>query len=195
MSPLILLFLWTDSTKLFRYLRLVNKDRSEEERPFWYKHKNDDALFMVTTSEKRRKQDVIRTGSWAAEEMMRGGCRGGGGEYRWHSPMVQTCWGSVLRTERYIYIFCVLPHLESTPLGRVEHQEAFEEVLAVGGHVERDAVLSSEHSLTQLLQTRSRKWARHWNMHERSFSLIDTGNEHMDLSLMVEDVRGHWCGL
>ena len=39
--------------------------------------------------------------------------------------------GSVLRIERYIYIFCVLPHLESTPLGRVEHQEAFEEVLAV----------------------------------------------------------------
>lgn len=32
----------------------MNKDRSEEERPFWYKHKNDDALFMVTTSEKRR---------------------------------------------------------------------------------------------------------------------------------------------
>lgn len=67
--------------------------------------------------------------------------------------MVQTCWGgSEIRTERYIYIFCVLPHLESTPLGRVEHQEALEEVLAVRGHVERDAVLPSEHTLTQLLQ-------------------------------------------
>lgn len=64
--------------------------------------------------------------------------------------MVKTCW--VLRTERYIYIFCVLPHLESTPLGWVEHQEAFEEVLAVRGHVERDAVLPSEHTLPQLLQ-------------------------------------------
>ena len=60
----------------------------------------------------------------------------------------------MLRIERYIYIFCVLPHLESTPLGRVEHQEAFEEVLTVCGHVERDAVLPSEHTLPQLLQGR-----------------------------------------
>ncbi len=58
----------------------------------------------------------------------------------------------MLRIERYIYIFCFLPHLESTPLGRVEHQEALEEVLAVCGHVERDAVLPSEHTLPQLLQ-------------------------------------------
>lgn len=56
------------------------------------------------------------------------------------------------KTEKYIYIFAVLPHLESTPLGRVEHQEAFEEVLAICGHVERDAVLSSENALPQLLQ-------------------------------------------
>lgn len=77
-----------------------------------------------------------------------------GFEDGWHSPMVQTCSGSALRTKRYIYIFCVLPHLESTPLGRVEHQEAFEEVLAVCGHVERDAVLPSEHTLPQLLQRR-----------------------------------------
>lgn len=53
--------------------------------------------------------------------------------------------------KRYIYIFGVLPHLESTPLGRVEHQEALEEVLAVGGHVEGDAVLPSEDALAQLL--------------------------------------------
>lgn len=77
-----------------------------------------------------------------------------GFEDGWHSPMVQTCSGSALRTKRYIYIFCVLPHLESTPLGRVEHQEAFEEVLAVCGHVERDAVLPSEHTLPQFLQRR-----------------------------------------
>lgn len=76
----------------------------------------------------------------------------GGAEDGWHSPMVQTCSGSELRTKKYIYIFCVLPHLESTPLGWVEHQEAFEEVLAVSGHVERDAVLPSEHTLSQLLQ-------------------------------------------
>lgn len=56
------------------------------------------------------------------------------------------------KTEKYIYIFAVLPHLESTPLGRVEHQEAFEEVLAICGHVERDAVLPSENALPQLLQ-------------------------------------------
>lgn len=65
--------------------------------------------------------------------------------------------GRVLKIERYIYIFCVLPHLESTPLGRVEHQEAFEEVLAVCGHVERDAVLPSEHTLPQLLQRGGRR--------------------------------------
>lgn len=52
-----------------------------------------------------------------------------------------------LKVSRYIYIFCVLPHLESAPLGRVEHQEAFEQVLAVCGHVEGDPVLSSEHAL------------------------------------------------
>lgn len=70
--------------------------------------------------------------------------------------------GSVLRIERYIYIFCVLPHLESTPLGRVQNQEAFKEVLAVCGHVERDAVLSSEHALTQLLQTKGERTSS-WN--------------------------------
>lgn len=104
----------------------------------------------------------IRT-LWVSEKMMQGrggGCRSrdegtgvvGEVEDRWHSSMVPTCWwGSGLRTERYIYIFGVLPHLESTPLGRVEHQEAFEEVLAVCGHVEWDAVLPSEHTLPQLL--------------------------------------------
>lgn len=53
--------------------------------------------------------------------------------------------------KRHIYIFAVLPHLESTPLGWIEHQEALEEVLAVGGHVEGDSVLPSEDALPQLL--------------------------------------------
>lgn len=44
-----------------------------------------------------------------------------------------------------------LPHLESPAFGRVEHQEALEEVLAVGGHVEGDAVLPSQHALAELL--------------------------------------------
>lgn len=48
-----------------------------------------------------------------------------------------------LRTKQHIYIFGVLPHLESTTLGRVQDQEAFQEVLAVRGHIERNAVLSS----------------------------------------------------
>ena len=142
---------------------------SNQEGQFGYKHVNDDALFMVTTSERKeervgrahRTQDTVGVGR---ETMQAGGTgtrmRGGGGgggvlervEGRWHSPMVQTCWGRVLRTKRYIYIFCVLPHLESTPLGRVEHQEALEEVLAVCGHVEGDAVLPSQHALPQLLQ-------------------------------------------
>lgn len=60
-------------------------------------------------------------------------------------------WAVPRKQKRYIYIFGVLPHLESTPLGRVEHQEALEEVLAVGGHVEGDAVLPSEDALPQLL--------------------------------------------
>ena len=73
---------------------------------------------------------------WVSEKMMQGGGMQEGdllekwridGILRWCGRAV----GSVLRIERYIYIFCVLPHLESTPLGRVEHQEAFEEVLAV----------------------------------------------------------------
>lgn len=54
--------------------------------------------------------------------------------------------------KNYIYIFCVLPHLESASLGRVEHKEALEEVLAVGGHVEGDAIFSSENTFSQLLQ-------------------------------------------
>lgn len=103
---------------------------------------------------------------WVSEKMMRGegGCRnrenGRGGCWRidgilrWFRRARE---GSVLRIEKYIYIFCVLPHLESTPLGRVEHQEAFEEVLAVCGHVERDAVLPSEHALPQLLRRENRQ--------------------------------------
>ena len=45
-----------------------------------------------------------------------------------------------------------LPHLQSPPLGWVEDQEALEEVLAVGGHVEGDTVLPPQDTLTQLLQ-------------------------------------------
>jgi len=53
---------------------------------------------------------------------------------------------------RYIYVVRVLLHLQSSPLGRVEHQEALQEVLAVRGHVEGDAVLPPQDALTQLLQ-------------------------------------------
>lgn len=103
-----------------------------------------------------REDDWGGGGGGAGAERREGGFVGEV-EDRWHSPMVQTCWRSVLRIERYIYIFCVLPHLESTPLARVEHQETFEEVLTVRGHVERDAILPSEHALPQLLQRRGRQ--------------------------------------
>lgn len=73
-------------------------------------------------------------------------------------------WFSV-RFELVIIKSCIDPSilhnlLESTPLGRVEHQETFEEVLAVCGHVERDAVLPSEHTLPQLLKILSVKGQR-----------------------------------
>lgn len=115
-----------------------------------------------------RKKDTVGVrgddaGGYRDQEEGRDGVAVGEEEDRWHSPMVQTCSGSVLRTERYIYIFCVLPHLESTPLGRVEHQEAFKEVLAVCGHVERDAVLPSEHTLPQLLQKKKKKGQQTWS--------------------------------
>lgn len=136
----------------------------------------------------------------------RRGCRsreeGKGGfvgevEDRWHSPMVQTCCGSVFRIERYIYIFCVLPHLESTPLGRVEHQEAFEEVLTVCGHVERDAVLPSEHTLPQLLQgrgTTNRKSTKHFTMRWVIFWMLNAqGNHCQSVSNIRSSRRPQHC--
>lgn len=75
-----------------------------------------------------------------------------------HFQVVPEGWGGSVGLDRakkakkrHIYIVAVLPHLESPPLGWVEHQEALEEVLAVGGHVEGDAVLPSEDALPQLL--------------------------------------------
>lgn len=61
--------------KTVRYPQL----RSKHERQFWYKQKNDDALFMVTTS-KTKEERVGRAHTenrtpWASEEMMQGGCR------------------------------------------------------------------------------------------------------------------------
>lgn len=55
--------------------RLTDEGReSEQERQFWFKHKNDDALFMVTTSERRRRvwagAHAENRTPWASEEMM-----------------------------------------------------------------------------------------------------------------------------
>lgn len=47
-------------------------------------------------------------------------------------------------------------HLQGAALGRIEHQEAAQDGLAVCGHVEGDAVLASQHSLPQLLGGRGR---------------------------------------
>lgn len=81
-----------------------------------------------------------------------------------------------LRTKKNIYVLGVLPHLESTPLGWVEHQEAFEEVLAVSGHVERDAVLPSEDALPQLLHSTAAALASDVNRRIRA-ALVDGVNQ------------------
>ena len=74
---------------------------------------------------------------------MRGGDGGEGGAWSRDEEWV--------RSWRYIYVFGVLPHLQSPPLGWVEDQEALQEVLAVSGHVEGDAVLPPQDPLSQLL--------------------------------------------
>ena len=42
-------------------------------------------------------------------------------------------------------------YLQGAAFSRVEHQEAAEDALTVSGHVEGHAVLSSQHTLAQLL--------------------------------------------
>ena len=44
-------------------------------------------------------------------------------------------------------------YLETASFGRVQDQELFEQVLAVGGHVERDPVFTTQHALSQFLRT------------------------------------------
>ena len=42
-------------------------------------------------------------------------------------------------------------HLKIGPLSRIEHEQLFQEVFTVSGHVEGDAVLAPQHLLSQLL--------------------------------------------
>lgn len=42
-------------------------------------------------------------------------------------------------------------YLEAASFGGVEDEELLEQVLAVGGHVERNPVLAAQHALSQLL--------------------------------------------
>ena len=49
-------------------------------------------------------------------------------------------------------VCCGAAYLEAASFGGVQNEELFEQVLTVGGHVERNPVFSTQHALSQFLE-------------------------------------------
>lgn len=47
---------------------------------------------------------------------------------------------------------CSAAYLEAASFGGVQNEELFEQVFAVGGHVERNPVFTTQHALSQFLE-------------------------------------------
>lgn len=60
-------------------------------------------------------------------------------------------------------VCCSAAYLEAASFGGVQNEELFEQVLTVGGHVERNPVFTTQHALSQFLEMDKR--------HEKTFKI------------------------
>lgn len=68
-------------------------------------------------------------------------------------------------------------YLQAASFGRVQNEELFEQVLTVGGHVEGNPVLATQHALSQFLETYTGRKGQQRHLQTNAFLFRSSSSE------------------